>query len=83
MIVDGFDLESPLVCEGIIGDGCGGGRIFYIKEEKLFAHDPYTKTDIELLGGLKNTTHLSKSACIISIICKDEKREFDLSTFKD
>lgn len=80
MIVDGFDLDSPLVCEGIIGDGCGGGRIFYIKEEKLFAYDPYTKVNIELLDKLKNPVSISKKACIISIVLSGEKVFLDLSS---
>ena len=83
MIVDGFDLESPLVCEGIIGDGCGGGRIFYVKDDKLFAYDPQSKTNIELQENLKQVTSLSKRGCIISITFKDEEVLFDLSKLKE
>ena len=45
-MIHGFDLNSPLVCEGIIGDGCGGGRIFYIKDNILNVYDPQTKETI-------------------------------------
>ncbi len=79
MIVDGFDLASPLVCEGIVGDGCGGGRIFYIEDEKLFAYDPYSKARIQLLEELHNVISLSKKSCIIRIVCEDKNLEFDLS----
>jgi hypothetical protein len=79
VIVDGFDLASPLVCEGIVGDGCGGGRIFYIEDEKLFAYDPYSKARIQLLEELHNVISLSKKSCIIRIVCEDKNLEFDLS----
>ena len=79
MIVDGFDLDSPLVCEGIIGDGCGGGRIFHIQESKLFAYDPQSKTERELLDNLVDVESISKKACIIKIVSVHETRNFDLS----
>lgn len=79
MTVDGFDLDSPLVCEGIIGDGCGGGRIFYIADETLFAYDPYSKTKNKLLDKLFHPRSLSKKGCIVSIECEDQTIEFDLS----
>jgi len=78
----GFDLASPLVCEGIIGDGCGGGRIFYIKDETLVAYDPQTKCKIFLLDGIKNAKAISKKRCILTIECEDEVIRFDLSALK-
>ena len=79
-MMDGFDLNPALVCEGIIGDGCGGGRIFFVNEEILFAHDPQTKENITLLKNIKNALSISKKACLITIKCKDEIIEFDLSS---
>lgn len=74
-----FDLNGPLACRGIIGDGCGGGRDFFIKDETLFAYDEISKESITLLEGVRNAKNISKSACIITIECKDERIEFDLS----
>ena len=76
----GFDLSSPLVCEGIIGDGCGGGRIFYVDTEKLYAYDSVTKQSIKLLEGLVGIESISKKACIITLSFADEIRYFDLSS---
>ena len=76
----GFDLASPLVCEGIIGDGCGGGRIFFVEGEALFANDPQIGKNTFLLDGIKNVKIISKKACIISIECEEEVIEFDLSS---
>lgn len=79
-MMDGFDLDSALVCEGIVGDGCGGGRIFFVEDEKLFAYDSLTKERMELLADLKGAISICKSACIISIALESETIEFDLST---
>ena len=76
----GFNLLSPLVCEGIIGDGCGGGRIFFVDGETLFANDPQTGENTFLLDGIKYAKTISKKACIISIECDEEVIEFDLSS---
>jgi len=78
----GFDLNSPLVCEGIIGDGCGGGRIFYVQDEKLQAFDPVTKESLLLLDNVKNVQKISKSACIITIEYTDSILQLDLSVIK-
>ena len=75
----GFDLQNDLVCEGIVGDGCGGGRIFTIKENLLVAYDPQTQSFIELLEDVANAVKISKSGCLIEIICEDETIRFDLS----
>jgi len=83
MIVDGFDLDSALVCEGIVGDGCGGGRIFYIKEHKLFAYDPYSKITRELFDAPKNTYSIKKKGCVITMTSQEMSVDFDLSTLKE
>ena len=80
MTIHGFDLDSPLVCEGVIGDGCGGGRLFIVEEETLKAYDPERKESFTLLKDVKNAISLSKSGCLISIKSKKELIEFDLSS---
>ena len=79
MILDGFDLDSALVCEGIIGDGCGGGRLFFVEDETLFAYDPITKERFELLKSIKNAESISKDACLVTIISESDNIIFDLS----
>ncbi|MFA6137653.1 MAG: thiamine biosynthesis protein ThiF [Sulfurimonas sp.] len=76
----GFDLNAPLVCEGIIGDGCGGGRIFFIKDETLYANDPMTGENRELLQDIHMPRSISKKGCLITIECQNEKIELDLSS---
>ena len=78
----GFNLEDDLVCEGIIGDGCGGGRIFFVKDNTLFAHDPHTKEDMKLFENIHMPKRISKKACIITIECEQECIEFDLSSMQ-
>ncbi len=78
----GFDLNSALVCEGIIGDGCGGGRVFIVEDGVLFAHDPQTKKNITLMEDIVIPKNISKKACILTIICENETIEFDLSTME-
>jgi len=78
----GFDGDSPLVCEGIIGDGCGGGRFFLIEDETLLAYDPLTKSKIFLADGIKNAKLLTKKACLLKIECENEVIEFDLSALQ-
>lgn len=77
--MDGFDLNSPLVCEGIIGDGCGGGRLFYIEDEILKTYDPQTQTSMTLLSSVKDAKSIKKKKCIIYIKCRSKTIEFDLS----
>jgi len=81
-MMDGFNLDSPLVCEGIVGDGCGGGRIFFVEDSKLKVYDPITKERMILLENLSDVLSISKAGCIITLECKDENRLFDLSTLK-
>ena len=78
-MIHGFDLDSPLVCEGIIGDGCGGGRIFYIEKATLKAFDPQSKEVMELLFDVKEATKISKSGCKIFITCMSATIVFDLA----
>jgi len=78
----GFDLNSALVCEGIVGDGCGGGRIFFVEEEKLFAYDPLTQERIELLKDIENVQKISKKGCDITIEFLDRSIIFNLSLLK-
>jgi hypothetical protein len=80
--MDGFDLDSPLVCEGIIGDGCGGGRIFFIEDETLQVYDPMTKERMVLLESIVGAKELYKKACIISVLCQERVITFDLSALK-
>lgn len=77
-MMGGFDVS----CEGIVGDGCGGGRVFGVKDETLYALDPITKQEIVLLKDIKNIKDISKKSCIITLTCKDETIKFDLSTLK-
>ncbi|MCF6340050.1 MAG: thiamine biosynthesis protein ThiF [Sulfurimonas sp.] len=77
-----FDLNLPLVCEGIIGDGCGGGRIFFIKDGILKAYDPQSEKEVVLLEKIENVKLLSKKACTLFIECQNEKIEFDLPSMK-
>ena len=78
-MIPGFSKDSPLVCEGIIGDGCGGGRFFAVEDETLFAYDPLTQERIVLLREVENATKVTKKACIITIECEDQNIVFDLS----
>ncbi len=81
-MIHGFDKNSPLVCEGIIGDGCGGGRFFLVENETLLAYDPQTQMNIVLLDGVKNAKAISKKTCVLTIECENEVIWFDLSSLK-
>ena len=81
-MMDGFDLDSPLVCEGIVGDGCGGGRLFFVEDETLKAYDFVTKEKFTLLRNIQNAESISKDACVITIVCEKEEIKFDLSALK-
>ena len=76
----GFSLDSPLVCEGVIGDGCGGGRFFLVENEMLFAYDPLTKSKIFLAKGIVNAKKITKKGCILTIECQEKVMQFDLSS---
>jgi len=78
-MVHGFK-NNPLACEGIVGDGCGGGRWFFIEDETLKAYDPQSKEVMNLLADIKDAKEVSKSGCIITIKCEKELIKFDLSS---
>ena len=82
MIYD-FNLDGPLACEGIIGDGCGGGRWFLVDDEMLKAYDPQSKEVIVLLQNVKNAKKINKSGCDITIECTDKNIKFNLSTMRE
>jgi hypothetical protein len=82
MLIDDRFIEEALVCEGIVGDGCGGGRLFYIHGSKLFAYDPYAKTRTLLLEDIQNAISLKKEGCLLYIGLPQDNLVFDLSTFK-
>jgi len=81
-MMDGFDLDSPLVCEGIVGDGCGGGRLFFVEDETLKTYDFVTKEKFTLLRNILNAESISKDACIITVVCEKKEIKFDLSALK-
>ncbi len=81
-MIHGFDIENNLICEGIIGDGCGGGRLFMIEDSKLKAYDPQSQESRVLLEDIKMPLKISKSKCIVTIVCENETIEFDLSLMK-
>ena len=78
----GFDLDNPLICEGIIGDGCGGGRFFLVEDETLKAYDPQTQTSTTLLENILDAKKVTKSACVVTVECKIDTIRFDLSAMK-
>ena len=71
---------SKISCMGIIGDGCGGGREFIVEDEKLFAYDDITSENIVLLESVKDAIGISKKACILTVTCREQIIEFDLSS---
>ena len=66
-------------CEGIIGDGCGGGRIFFTCKDTLNVYDPTTKEMMTLLENLQEPQSISKKGCHLLFTCKQKKMTFDLS----
>jgi hypothetical protein len=78
----GFDIDSPLVCEGIVGDGCGGGRIFYVEGDTLFVYDPLTQERMVLQSSLSGVEKISKKGCDIIIECHNKTIIFNLSLLK-
>ncbi|MCF6309005.1 MAG: thiamine biosynthesis protein ThiF [Sulfurimonas sp.] len=81
-MIHGFDKDSPLVCEGIVGDGCGGGRIFSIEKNILKAFDPQSQSSRILLEDIIGAKSISKKGCIITIVCEGKTIEFDLSSVR-
>jgi len=76
-MIAGF--KSKIYCEGIIGDGCGGGRFFIVEDTTLIAYEPNTKEKIVLLKNIYMPKSISKKGCIITIKCENETIVFDLS----
>lgn len=81
-MIHGFDLDSPLVCEGIVGDGCGGDRIFFFEDDSLKVYDKNSKENFTLLEDINNAKKIYKEACIIFIECENELVKFDLSSMQ-
>ena len=79
-MVHGFNVNDELICEGKVGDGCGGRRWFFIEDETLKAYDPQSKEVMNLLAGIKDAKEVSKKGCIITIKCEKELVKFDLSS---
>ena len=73
---------SKISCVGIVGDGCGGGREFFIEDEKLCVYDEMTNDVMVLLEDVCDAKAISKKGCIITITCSDEEIRFDLSLLK-
>ena len=67
-------------CEGIIGDGCGGGRIFFTCKDSLNVYDPITKELMTLLENLNEPQNISKKGCHLLFTCKLQEMIFDLSS---
>jgi len=74
--------SKKISCMGIVGDGCGGGREFSVENETLSAFDPQTQESISLLHDIYEAESISKSGCIVTIQCKEQKINFDLSLLK-
>jgi hypothetical protein len=79
-MIHGFNVDDKLICEGIIGDGCGGGRFFIIEEGTLKAYDPQSKEVIVLLEDIRLPKSIRKKTCTLFIECENESFEFDLPT---
>jgi len=78
-MIAGFNEDSPLICFGIVGDGCGGGRYFFVEDSMLKTYDPTTKDVLILKENIQNAISISKDGCIVTIKCQNEIIEFDLS----
>lgn len=74
--------DEELTCIGVIGDGCGGGRVFTVHDDKLKVYDPQSKEFMVLLEDIKDALFVSKKGCIVTVECKNERIEFDLSAMK-
>jgi hypothetical protein len=79
--MDGFDIDAPLVCEGVVGDGCGGGRIFFVKDAKLWVFDPVTKEEHLLFESATGVVRIFKKGCSVFLQKEGQFLEFDLQTF--
>jgi hypothetical protein len=66
-------------CEGIIGDGCGGGRFFFTCKDSINAYDPFSKSVMLLIDGLDEPQNITKKGCQLFFTCKEKKKIFDFS----
>ena len=73
---------SKLHCVGIVGDGCGGGREFFIEHETLYVYDPVTKTTTKLADAIAKPLEISKKGCKIFITTQTGVLTFDLSLLR-
>ena len=69
-------------CEGIIGDGCGGGRIFFTTQDTIKVFDPVSKEVSTLIQGLSSPKNIAKDGCNLFFNCKEKKMTFDLSQMR-
>ncbi len=82
---DQLDLLNPNdMCIGIIGDGCGGGRIFIADtgHNMIKVYDPQTAEVFIILKDINMPKSIKKKGCILSIETATIKEliEFDLSS---
>ena len=80
-------LQHPQgVCAGIIGDGCGGGRLFIADtyNNKVKAYFPDDNSMMTLLEGLNEPGGIAKKGCELFIADTNAHRivVFDLSTMQ-
>ena len=81
-MIPGLNISGELICEGIVGDGCGGGRLFAVADKTLFAYDPLTQEKIVLLREIEAAQKVSKKGCIVTIECQNKTINFDLSELR-
>jgi hypothetical protein len=81
-MIPGFSGNKSLICEGIVGDGCGGGRLFYIDDNQLQAYDSTTQKSLLLLKNIVEAKKLTKDGCLLFIDFDDKRVVFDLSLLK-
>ncbi len=82
---DILDLNDPNdMCIGIIGDGCGGGRIFIADtgNDMIKVYDPQSAEVFVIIKDIQKPNRITKKGCILSIYTdsKDQYIEFDLSS---
>jgi hypothetical protein len=75
-------LNATSWCEGIVGDGCGGGRIFFTDKDSLRVYDPISKEVILLQDSLDHPKDISKNGCLLFFVCKEEQMRFDISKMR-
>lgn len=72
------------MCIGVIGDGCGGGRIFIADSghNMIKVYEPENGEVFIILEDISRPKSISKKGCILSVLTDDinELIEFDLSS---